>query len=71
MAQFRAFSVYEDKPSQAELKKREPTFKPFVAKDIKKESTITVDNVKKISSENQNEKKPELPKEPIANRYVL
>ncbi|KAI8440429.1 hypothetical protein MSG28_001738 [Choristoneura fumiferana] len=38
VAQFRAFSVYEDKPSEIEVKKREPTFKPFVPKDTKKES---------------------------------
>lgn len=38
VAQFRAFSVYEDKPSESEVKKREPTFKPFIPKDTKKES---------------------------------
>ncbi|XP_041973061.1 cyclin-A2-like [Aricia agestis] len=38
VAQFRAFSVYEDKPTEIEVKKREPTFKPFVAKEIRKDN---------------------------------
>ncbi|XP_059061933.1 cyclin-A2-like [Achroia grisella] len=53
VAQFRAFSVYEDKPNEVEVKKREPTFKPFVAKDLKKENLFvnTIENVKNAQVE--------------------
>lgn len=44
VAQFRAFSVYEDKPSEAEVKKREPTFKPFVAKETARKDSLFVNN---------------------------
>lgn len=58
VAQFRAFSVYEDKPTAAEVKKREHTFKPFVAKDTKKDSLfISNDNIKVLCQ--QPEKKPD------------
>ncbi|CAB3228585.1 unnamed protein product [Arctia plantaginis] len=51
VAQFRAFNVYEDKPTEIDLKKREPTFKPFVAKEIKKDSIFNInENVKAIYS---------------------
>ncbi|CAH2062961.1 unnamed protein product, partial [Iphiclides podalirius] len=68
VAQFRAFSVYEDKPSeQAEVKKREPTFKPFVAKEIRK------DNFFVNSSQNvkDQEKHPDRSKETSSARPPL
>lgn len=64
--QFRAFSVYEDKPSEVEVKKREPTFKPFVPKDTKKENIFVnikdKDSVKNLCI--QVEKQPDRLKEP-------
>lgn len=50
VAQFRAFSVYEDKPSEVEVKKRESTFKPFVSKELKKENFFVsaADNVRAL-----------------------
>ncbi|XP_045492181.1 G2/mitotic-specific cyclin-A-like [Colias croceus] len=63
VAQFRAFSVYEDKPTEAEVKKREPTFKPFIAKEIKKDNFFinAAENVKALCA--QAEKHCEKPKE--------
>jgi cyclin-A len=63
VAQFRAFSVYEDKPTEGEVKKREPTFKPFVAKDIKKDNFFknAAEQVKALCA--QVEKQPEWHKE--------
>ncbi|CAK1551955.1 unnamed protein product [Leptosia nina] len=68
VAQFRAFSVYEDKPSkpsQAELKKREETFKPFIAKELKKDNFFlnAAENVKALCAqvEKQNEKPKDAP----------
>lgn len=58
VAQFRAFSVYEDKPTEAEVKKREHTFKPFVAKETKKDS-IFVSNENSKALCLQAEKKPD------------
>ncbi|XP_026765424.2 cyclin-A2 [Galleria mellonella] len=71
VAQFRAFSVYEDKPNEVEVKKREPTFKPFVAKEVKKENFFvnTVENAKLIST--QAEKQPEPAKESHPPRLPL
>ncbi|XP_026744808.1 cyclin-A2-like [Trichoplusia ni] len=57
VAQFRAFSVYEDKPTEAEVKKREHTFKPFVAKETKKDSIFISSDVKGLCP--QVEKKPD------------
>ncbi|XP_075972237.1 cyclin-A1-like [Anticarsia gemmatalis] len=61
VAQFRAFSVYEDKadkPTEADVKKREPTFKPFVAKETKKDSIfISNESVKTLYP--KVEKKPD------------
>ncbi|XP_049888164.1 cyclin-A2-like isoform X2 [Pectinophora gossypiella] len=48
VAQFRAFSVYEDKPSENESKKREPTFKPFVAKDNNKKDNFFVNAAENV-----------------------
>ncbi|XP_013185923.2 cyclin-A2 [Amyelois transitella] len=64
--QFRAFSVYEDKPSEAEVKRREPTFKPFVAKDpnIRKENIFVnaAENAKKHALlEKQPDRSKEIP----------
>lgn len=58
VAQFRAFSVYEDKPSEAEVKKREPTFKPFVAKELKKDSFFvnSAENVRALCAQVQADK---------------
>lgn len=53
VAQFRAFSVYEDKPSEVEVKKREPTFKPFVAKDTNRKDSLFVnvaENAKAVNA---------------------
>lgn len=65
MAQFRAFSVYEDKPTQVEVKKREPTFKPFVAKEIKRENFFVnaAENVKALCTqvEKQQDRQIEVP----------
>lgn len=69
VAQFRAFSVYEDKPTEADLKKREPTFKPFVAKDVKKDNffKIAEENVKALCA--QVEKQSEWQKDAAQKRY--
>lgn len=67
VAQFRAFSVYEDKPTEAEVKKREHTFKPFVAKDTKKDS-IFVSNESTKTLCLQAEKKPDRLIEPPSVR---
>ncbi|KAH9641877.1 hypothetical protein HF086_011627 [Spodoptera exigua] len=69
VAQFRAFSVYEDKPTEAEVKKREHTFKPFVAKDTKKDS-IFVSNESTKTLCLQAEKKPDRLIEPPSVRPV-
>lgn len=71
VAQFRAFSVYEDKPSEAELKKREPTFKPFVAKDVKKDNFFknAAENVKALCA--QVEKQSDWQKDASHKRYVI
>ncbi|KAL4714482.1 hypothetical protein ACJJTC_017777 [Scirpophaga incertulas] len=64
VAQFRAFSVYEDKPTEVELKKREPTFKPFIAKELKKENNFfknAAEQVKVLCS--QIDKHPEWKKD--------
>ncbi|VVC91686.1 cyclin-A2 [Leptidea sinapis] len=62
VAQFRAFSVYEDN-SENEVKKREPTYKPFVAKEIKKDNFFisAAENVKALcaQAEKQSEKSKE------------
>ncbi|XP_052738236.1 cyclin-A2 [Bicyclus anynana] len=67
VAQFRAFSVYEDKdkPSENEVKKREPTFKPFVAKEIRKDSFFinAAENVKALCAQVEKKKEPEVKKE--------
>ncbi|CAG9792129.1 unnamed protein product [Diatraea saccharalis] len=53
VAQFRAFNVYEDKPTEVEVKKREPTFKHFITKDIKKENYFKneAENVKALCAQ--------------------
>lgn len=63
VAQFRAFSVYEDKPSEVEVKKRESTFKPFASKELKKENFFvsSADNVRSLCA--KVEKQPEVQKE--------
>lgn len=64
VAQFRAFNVYEDEPTEIDLKKREPTFKPFVAKEIKKDNIFNInENVKAIYSkaEKKSEKQIDVP----------
>lgn len=70
VAQFRDFKVYEDKPTEVEVKKREPAFKPFVAKDNRKDTNFFVDaanNVRALceQAEKQSlvEKKTEVRKE--------
>ncbi|KAJ8727125.1 hypothetical protein PYW08_015522 [Mythimna loreyi] len=66
VAQFRAFSVYEDKPTEAEVKKREHTFKPFVAKETKKDSIfINNENSKALCLQ---EKKPDRLIDPPSTR---
>lgn len=62
VAQFRAFSVYEDKQTEVEVKKREPTFKPFVATETRKDSLfINAENAKVLFA--KAEKRPDLQKE--------
>lgn len=71
VAQFRAFSVYEDKPSEAEAKKRESTFKPFVSKELTKENFFVsaADNVRALCV--KVEKQPEVQKEAPSVRWVI
>lgn len=68
VAQFRAFSVYEDKPTEAEVKKREP-FK-FGTKEIKKDNFFknAAENVKAICA--QVEKQPDWKKDAQPKRLV-
>lgn len=70
MAQFRAFSVYEDKPTEVEVKKREPTFKPFVAKEIRKDNFFTnaAENVRNLCIQVEKSKQQEQIKEVVAIR---
>ncbi|KPJ12528.1 G2/mitotic-specific cyclin-A [Papilio machaon] len=70
VAQFRAFSVYEDKNSEAEAKKKEPTYKPFATKEIKKDNIFVnnSENVKALCP--QIEKQPDRPTEPDAARVL-
>lgn len=70
VAQFRAFSVYEDKPSEVEVKKRESTFKPFVSKELKKENFFVsaADNVRVLCS--KVEKELDVQKEVSPVRWV-
>lgn len=64
VAQFRAFSVYEDKPTQGlvEVKKREPTFKPFVAKEIRRDNFFVnaAENVKTLCTQIEKKDAPPL-----------
>lgn len=46
VAQFRAFSVYEDNSTEVAPKKCEPTFKPFGAREVKEKFSTTVENSK-------------------------
>ncbi|CAK1578585.1 unnamed protein product [Parnassius mnemosyne] len=71
VAQFRAFSVYEDKPSEVEVKKREPAFKPFIAKEIRKDNFFVnaAENVKALCA--QVEKQPDQSKESTSARLPL
>ncbi|XP_068627763.1 cyclin-A2 [Battus philenor] len=64
VAQFRAFSVYEDNPSEAEVKKKESTFKPFVAKEIRKENFFV--NTSCVPGE----KKPDRSKDAACTRIL-
>ncbi|XP_028163787.1 cyclin-A2-like [Ostrinia furnacalis] len=71
VAQFRAFSVYEDKPSEAEVKKREP-FK-FGTKEIKKDNFFknAAENVKAICAQVENQsdwQKDAPPKRPLQEK---
>lgn len=69
VAQFRAFSVYEDKPTDTEVKKKEPTFKPFVAKETKKDNIfVSNENVKVLYP--KAEKKPDQQVEVSSVRFV-
>lgn len=66
VAQFRAFSVYEDKPSsEAEVKKREPTFKPFVAKETARKDNLFVnnnaENIKVLCAKEKLDRQKEVP----------
>lgn len=76
VAQFRAFSVYEDKPSECEGKKREPekaVFKPFVAKDVKKENFFVqaAENVRALcAAQAQLDNLPDRPKDISVPRCV-
>lgn len=72
MAQFRAFSVYEDKPTEVEVKKREPTFKPFVSKEIRKDNFFTnaAENVRNLCIQVEKSKQQEQVKEVVAIRYL-
>lgn len=65
VAQFRAFSVYEDKPTEVEVKKREPTFKPFVAKEIRKDNFFlnAAENVRALCVQAEKQKQQEQSKE--------
>ncbi|GBP56930.1 hypothetical protein EVAR_33987_1 [Eumeta japonica] len=59
VAQFRAFSVYEDKPSEVESKKREPNCKPFAVKEVKKDNFLAnVVNSKPLCVPNKQLEKP-------------
>ncbi|CAH0397574.1 unnamed protein product [Chilo suppressalis] len=71
VAQFRAFNVYEDKPTEAEVKKREPTFKHFVTKDIKKDNFFKneAENVKVLCD--QIKKQPDWQKDTTLARLPL
>ncbi|CAK1580451.1 unnamed protein product [Parnassius mnemosyne] len=71
VAQFRAFSVYEDKPSEVEVKKREPAFKPFITKEIRKDNFFVnaAENVKALCA--QVEKQPDQSKESTSARLPL
>nr|XP_026491302.1 cyclin-A2-like [Vanessa tameamea] len=66
VAQFRAFSVYEDKPTEVEVKKREPTFKPFVAKEIRKDNFFinAAENVRALCAQVEKAKQQEPAKAP-------
>lgn len=56
VAQFRAFSVYEDNPKEVEQKKREPTCKPFAVKDFNKEKPqIVIEKTQTIPAKNESE----------------
>lgn len=46
VSQFRAFSVYEDKPPQNDTKKREPQYKPFSVFEDKANEKIFIKDVK-------------------------
>lgn len=70
VAQFRAFSVYEDKPTEAEVKKKESTYKPFAAKDTKKDGIfINNENVKALYP--KPEKKPDRQIEAVQARVPI
>ncbi|KAJ0179477.1 hypothetical protein K1T71_005189 [Dendrolimus kikuchii] len=65
VAQFQAFSVYEDKPKEAEVKKRESTFK-FVSKETRKDNNFFIsaaENTRALCAQAEKqalvEKKPE------------
>ncbi|XP_053600474.1 cyclin-A2 [Plodia interpunctella] len=70
--QFRAFSVYEDKPNEVEVRRREPTFKPFVAKDSNtRKENIFVNAAGNSRKQALAEKQPERPKEAPVKRLPL
>lgn len=69
--QFRAFSVYEDKPNEVEVRRREPTFKPFVAKDSNtRKENIFVNAAGNSRKQALAEKQPERPKEAPVKRLT-
>ncbi|CAH2092189.1 unnamed protein product [Euphydryas editha] len=73
VAQFRAFSVYEDKPTEVEVKKREPTYKPFVSKEIRKDNFFinAAENVRNLCVQVEKLKQQEQIKEVVAIRPPL
>lgn len=70
VAQFRAFSVYEE--PEAEVKKREPTYKPFAPKENKKENFFinNAENVRALCAQVQAEKQLK-PKEVTLLRWLV
>ncbi|CAH0721542.1 unnamed protein product, partial [Brenthis ino] len=72
VAQFRAFSVYED-TSEVDMKKREPTFKPFIPKEIRKDNFFinAAENVRALCVQVEKQKQEQQPKEVPSVRQPL
>lgn len=64
VAQFRAFSVYED-TTEVDVKKREPTFKPFISKEIRKDNFFinAAENVRALCVQVEKQKQEQQTKE--------